>query len=761
MQSSNSPSPTFRRTFVYLLILSSGFAALSWEVLWQIKSQLALGVSAWGTAVTLAVTMAGMAAGALLAGWLLKGAEVKPVRIYGVLEWVIGAAGLCLAPSFRLVESIDTQVYGSYPSVAPALHLLGIVLALGVPAVALGATLPVFGLMARKYQMSLAVLYGLNTLGAAAGVLVAAFALIPLFGIDHTIQIVAGINLMVGVAAWLLDREAVQVQAIQRDGQRTTSSLSLPLAAWAVLVTGFATLSLEVAWFRSLTASFFSTTAAFSVMLAAVLVALGVGAQLVKVFKKCDWPLGAVMSFAGVFILVATPLVERMDYLTTTTSDRPYLLFVNWFFLTLFVTGPPIVFLGAVLPWILDEQDTTTKWGSLYGFNAFASVLGSVCAAWILLPSFGFACTSWLVGALVVCTGALLTESNKRWAVMVTGGVALALATVLESGVGTSRIQLSTTVSSKPVEILETHEGPDVTISAVAHENGERTLVIDGFVATSQPGDDSERGFIVSYMDWMGHLPMLMHPDPENALVIAFGTGQTANAVRKEGPRSLDIVDINPQVFRLARYFTANDGVLDDPVVHPTVMDGRAYIRRTEQTYDVITLEPMPPTFAGVNALYSQEFYEHAREKLSDDGIIAQWLPFHLVSPYYSASVASTFQSVFPNSILWVDRESKTGILLGTKSQDLDLGTSFPGYQRQRIPRPLTQQELTDSIVLDQAGMELYSSRGRVVTDDNQMLAYGKAAHLTHSEFSTRVKRNFDQLQEVAAQLNNGSTSSQ
>ncbi len=232
------------------------------------------------------------------------------------------------------------------------------------------------------------------------------------------------------------------------------------------------------------------------------------------------------------------------------------------------------------------------------------------------------------------------------------------------------------------------------------------------------------------YMDWMGHLPMLLHPDPKNALVICFGTGQTANAVRKENPNSLSIVDINQNVYKLANYFTANESVLNDPRVNPIVMDGRAFMRRTNKIYDVITLEPMPPTFAGVNALYSLEFYQLARSKMTPNGIIAQWLPYHLVPAKYSASIAKTFQTVFPNAILWNDPASGTGILLGSMDDNGNLGENWPGLERTKIQRLLTKEQIVKAVVLYRDQMKKYGAFGELITDDNQKLSYGKAAQL-------------------------------
>ena len=129
-------------------------------------------------------------------------------------------------------------------------------------------------------------------------------------------------------------------------------------------------------------------------------------------------------------------------------------------------------------------------------------------------------------------------------------------------------------------KLLRSFEGPEANVAAVVGEGRQRMLVIDGFVAASQLGGYKGR-FQDGYMAWMGHLPMLLHPDPKNALVICFGTGQTANAVRQENPTSLDIVDINPRVIKLAHNFDTNQDVLHDPRVKVTIMDGRAYMQRT------------------------------------------------------------------------------------------------------------------------------------------------------------------------------------
>lgn len=183
----------------------SGLAALSWEIVWQIKATLA--------------TMGGMCVGSLLMGSALRNKTIaRPVRLYGALELGIGLSGLLLDLSFRLIGRFDTWAYLAAPGTAGLAYSLAIAAALGVPTVCMGATLPVLGVVSQRFRTSLATLYGLNTLGAAAGTLLAAFVVIPLFGITHTAWIIAAVNIAVGVSTWASVRDENGVLAGVRHG---------------------------------------------------------------------------------------------------------------------------------------------------------------------------------------------------------------------------------------------------------------------------------------------------------------------------------------------------------------------------------------------------------------------------------------------------------------------------------------------------------------------------------------------------------------
>jgi hypothetical protein len=735
----SSPTPPTRHgsiVLIHAMVVLGGVAALSWEVVWQLQASLALGSSAGGTALTLAATMAGMTTGSLAAGAWLRGRSVaRPFRLYGRLELVIGLSGLLMLPGFGLLEVLDARLYAVVPALAPVLHVLGVALLLGPASFSMGATVPVFQLVARAHGTSVSALYAMNTAGAAAGVLLLSFWLLPSFGVTLTCGLVASVN-----GAVFLVSHTLPAGAVARAPARAASLLAAAeprmapaLAQLVVLCTGFVTFGLEVAWFRALRTAFWSTSSSFAIMLAAVLIPLAAGARLVPWLRRRGVSPGAMLACAGAAILVATPFVERMDLVVEMPGAYHRVLAI-WFLLSLSMVGPPVLFLAMVLPWCLEEYPETGMTGRLYGLNTLGSVAGSLLTAWVLLPGLGFARSAWVLALLVVAVAFLICAPQRRWLVVGAGGAALLFAAALTSSPGRDR--MFGRPDQRGNRILAHDEGPDFTASVVERPGGIRILFIDGFAATSEQRASDQ------YMYWMGSLPALLHPQPERGLVICFGTGQTANGLRREGLAELDFVEISQSVFDLAPFFESNQGVLEDARARPITMDGRGWLRRSEARYDVITLEPMPPNFSGVNSLYSREFYEIMARRLEPGGVVAQWFPIHLLVPHHAASVAATFRAVFPDAVLWYDPMGGSGILLGRREGAAEpLGSRWPGLERSPIERNLSDEQVRRGVLLAPEPLARYASRGTLITDDNQLLQFGQMRPGLRGERARRLMR--------------------
>lgn len=698
---------------IYWVAFLAGLAALVWEILWLHFSVLVIGVSAQAAAIVMSVMMFGIALGSWGVGTFLKGLDRKrALRLLALLEVVIGVSGLWIPLGFQLVEKLDVWGFRWVPDWVTGLQYSGIVLVLGLPSIFMGATIPVYARIADRSNVSLTRMYAANIAGASAGILAVSFIFIPKLGIAWTILVTAGINAMAALLALALRPSEHVADADTNHEGPAVEPFPLGRALIVVFCTGFVTFTLEVLWFRALRAALQVTTESFALILFVTLIALAFGSYLSEYLRKLGRvPLAVVLALGSFLVFETTPLVERFDLVALFISGTYELFMLKRFFLVLVVLGPPMTVIGIGLPWIMEIFRRSSKVNVLYAVNTLGAVAGSLAAAWVLLPTIGFVKGAWIAGVVLAFASLILAKKEQRMLCMVLVVSGIWIAVNFKTDVGKHRVQ---GVTAQKYSVLAFREGVDVNTAVIEDDTGVRQLYIDGYSASGE-----EKG--AHYMEWMGRLPMLLHPSPANALVICFGTGQTANGARQEGVQRLDLVDVNGAVFDFAPLFFKNENILGDPRVHRFVMDGRTFLRRVQRMYDVITLEPMPPTFAGSNALYSLEFYQLVHARLTEHGVAAQWLPFHLVDPKQSAAIVAAFRRVFPNAILWIDPVSKTGIILGSKDgQDMQ----WYGFQRPERTRGLSQQVIEGN-VFDRDVLGKLTEDAVIVSDNNQFLSYG------------------------------------
>ena len=193
------------KPFVLLCFFFSGFSGLLYEVLWLRLLILIFGSTTLAISTVLTSFMGGLALGSYFFGRMMD-RQKRPLLYYGILEGVIGLYALIipwifsgLIPVYQFLwQQFHLNFYGF-----TLLQFSLITLVLLIPTTCMGATLPILSTWAVREEATLGVtigrLYALNTFGAVLGTALSGFFLLPALGVQHTLWIAVGINLLVAL----------------------------------------------------------------------------------------------------------------------------------------------------------------------------------------------------------------------------------------------------------------------------------------------------------------------------------------------------------------------------------------------------------------------------------------------------------------------------------------------------------------------------------------------------------------------------------
>ncbi len=719
----------FRKILVPFLFFLGGLTTLSWLNLWQLDLSIALGVSARGTALMITVIMAAITLGALWSGRRLESKPPKnPWFFYGVLTVIMGLLAWLPLILTSVIKSGDAAIYQAAPFLNTLFSALMLAVVVGLPSFAVGAVFTLMGVLAKNTGFRLSRLLAAKIFGAAVGTLCVAFVFMPGFGRIQSGIILFGIQLGILGLTWFLGKNAgatkPKSKGDSKKQRREISIISPRVAVWFAALAGFATFALQISWFRLLRSAWLNTVDSTSLMIFVFLVALGVGVWLSSRLRNLGLALSVLLALSAMAIWIGTPFVERFDLWGSAGGSYFGRVLMKLLIALLFM-GPGVAVLGMALPWLLDETKSPREWAKIFGIHTIGALIGSLSAGWLLMEKLGPVKTSWIAGIVIVIVAIPQIRAWRgRFELLVPSLMILIVAWWADSGIGESRTQGPTKTLRDPHRVITHKQAPTSTTSVVKTKDGMNVLYIDGYAAGGEFGVNS------NYLDAMGRLPMLLHTDPRDALVIGFGAGQTARAILDERPERLTVIDSNAAVFDAAEHFKTNRDVLKSDHVRYRTTDSRNWLRRTSEAYDVVTVVPMPPFIARTNSNYSVEFYEELANCMKDDGFVAQWFPIHLMTPSHSKAIAAAFSQVFPNAILWFDPSNvdmndipQQGILLGRKGDtEWEL---FPGFSRNAEgERPLDFDTVNGNVFLTFEEFAAYIDGVEPVTDDNQILSY-------------------------------------
>jgi len=164
----------------------------------------------------------------------------------------------------------------------------------------------------------------------------------------------------------------------------------------------------------------------------------------------------------------------------------------------------------------------------------------------------------------------------------------------------------------------------------------------------------------------VGHLPLMLHSNPERVLLIGLASGITLGAVQKHKVKEIICVEIEPAMKQACKFFNKwNQNCLQDTRTKLIINDARNYLLSVKEKYDIIISEPSNPWISSCSKLFTREYFEICKKRLTKNGIFCQWFQHYKMSLRDFKIGIKTFQSVFPHTSLWLSGGGDT-ILIGT-----------------------------------------------------------------------------------------------
>jgi spermidine synthase len=740
-------------SFAFIVLLfCSGVAALIYQVLWIKQLSLVVGIEVYSIAIAVSAFFAGLALGSFVIGRWADRLE-QPLLLVSALEVgtaVFGVtATLLLAHAASPFASMETRAGGLAWLIPFAL--------VGMPAFLMGGTLPVvirsWALGDGAIASTGGAFYAANTAGGIVGALLSSFVFLPSFGVRGTAFAAATLNLVSAIMAFALSRDALRRHQMLPVAERQSLPRQAQIALGLYALAGGIALGYEVVWSQAIVQFLSTRSFAFSIVLATYLAGLVFGSALYAHFAdKVENPWGFFglliagaglvalleISSLGIWQLQVQAAIGNLVY--AAAGNQFARMCVRFFVAAIGIVFLPTTLLGAAFPaalqLVVGKDHIGRHIGAVIALNTVGGIAGTLTTGFLLVPKLGFVRTLGVLAIAAVSIGIFAAfrgpEVYKRirWVVVAIGIMTIA-AGILTPADRFARLLTMTRGGGSLVFYEETKGGTVAVVQERTDANTFRRLYIQG---VSNSGDAMPS---LRYMRLQALLPLIIHRgDPRSALVIGFGTGITAGALSQYSRLAQSVcAELLPAVVHAGSLFHGNFDASSNSRLQIRMRDGRRELLQNPQRYDLITLEPPPPSAAGVVNLYSRDFYKLAVTRLQPNGLFAQWLPLPTQNDDDTRSLVRSFLDVFPYATLWTT-ELHEMLLIGSLSPiELDMNRV-----KERFNQPLVSEALKEvgiaspaallaTWVTGREGLERYAGAALPVTDDRPRIEYSSWPH--------------------------------
>jgi spermidine synthase len=758
-----------RRSIAFVCFFISGFAGLAYEICWIRKASLVFGSTTFALSTVLAVFFAGLAIGSWYFGRLGQRLN-RPIRFYAFLEISLAVLAVLSLPAFGLAESLFGAIYraltgdgGWIAPGSPVLILIRVLLISVVllpPTILMGGTLPLF---CRQFVVSrsniagmIGLLYGINTLGAALGAAATGFYLLPAIGVTQSIFLAAILNVVAGglALALKLRNESPSVIEDTLPSEVPAADRSrLLIAGLLFFASGAVALGAELVWSRFLTLIVRNSVYTYTITLSVVLLGIVLGSVLAaRIFDRRLplAPIFAALQITTALLLLIMLWLPASFWRGLGQGWQPFVVLML----------PPAILSGATFPLVMrlvlnEPGSSSAVVGRMSAFNIFGGISGSLLLGFLILPARGLAFSAQFIALTGILSGGaalLLLDRRSLWPRLVPLVLA-ATAFVLMPRLMPANLPADYLAS--PVSLVDFKEGHGSTLAAVRKE-GALHLHIDRLWQGKN---------IKSHQIMAAHVPMFLHPEARDVLLIGVGVGQTPGRFLYHDIGRLDCVDIEPEIFDfIDEHFDTE--WMQDPRVHLIADDGRSFSTHTARSYDMISIEVGQVFRPGVESFYTSQFYEVAKDHLNPDGLVAQFVPIAFLAEPEFRSILATFLDVFPQAVLWYNTNELLLIggvdtpvtvkvpalrtLTSNRRLNRDLQWSHWGGSRHWLNRP---ENMLAGFLCGPDGLRALADGGAILSDDLPVLSYATsdalAAEAREAPLAELIGRHLSPLTDV------------
>lgn len=681
-----------RHRYLLFCLILSGFAGLSYELLWVRLLGLSFGTTTLSFSTVLAVFFGGLALGSWIAGRRAQRIK-RPVRAYALIELVTGVFGLLLYPLLVNLGDFFADIDPG-PGIGGALVRLAFATPLLIiPTVLMGATLPIVSIPIVKNDEDVgratAYIYGFNTLGAFLGAYLVTFHILPSLGIFTSILVTAIVNVVVAVIALYAEHRsgdaALNPMADAPPApplQHASPELSkiARVGVWLTFFGGFAAICLQVVWVRLFATFLEGTIYGVGSVLVAVLVGIALGSMLIaRPLRNSKHP-GLWFALLQIGTLGSTLLFFHYigavgGFLRTVGRDAGHgMAPVHWQLVVVFVSILlPTLCSGAAFPTLLQlverrATNTSRSLGSMYAANTVGSILGSVLTGFVLIPLAGSEATAQVGLALVALTGAvgafLLATSVPRVARLALAAIAVAGLSFYQGfelrglSLGGSAGAMGAfgltdrELAAAERNIIYFSEGRSAIVTVFGRGKS-RGLQLNG-LGQGARNRDPPHHIYESMM--VGLMPLIHVPKIEHGFVVGLGAGVTVDLLLQLGVPKITVAELEEDVIEAVELiFPEGESPTQSERVDIVVNDARHLLRmraeREGPTLDFVTSMPAHPWVAA--PIFTQEFFETARDNLRPGGVLSVWFGVGKMDAESVKSLLRGFTNAFDHYVIY------------------------------------------------------------------------------------------------------------